>query len=152
MSLKRWVFMAWIAALGASVGSAAAEAADTFQGQALDENGDGAVTTEEFEGYVLARWAVDDLNDDGQSRRASGRPSASCAALQHFQHTDWNRDGIVERSEADSYPTRCSRSWTPTTTRNAQSVRVRRRDGAGPDGKSGGRGSPPARRRRSRTA
>lgn len=104
MSHKPWMFMSLIAALSGLVHSAAAETASFFQSESLDENGDGAVTTEEFEAHMLERWAEDDLNDDGKVTQTEMKTKLEQRRVQRFRHADGNKDGVIERSEARHLP------------------------------------------------
>ena len=99
MSHKPWVWVTLIAALLGIVHSAAAESAVFVQGESLDENGDGAITTEEFEAHLLARWAQDDLNDDGKVTQAEWKTKQEQRRAQRFRHADRNVNGVVERGE-----------------------------------------------------
>ncbi len=103
MSHKPWVLLSLIAALSVSAHSATAEAGFT-QVEFLDENGDGVITTEEFEAHVLDRWSEDDLNSDGKVTRTELKTKLEQRRAQRFRHIDGNTNGVVERSEARQLP------------------------------------------------
>jgi hypothetical protein len=66
MSHKQRLLVVLVAVISSAVRFAGAQSAAPFQAESLDDNGDGVVTTEEFEAAMLGRWASNDLNQDGK--------------------------------------------------------------------------------------
>ncbi|HEY6882084.1 MAG TPA: EF-hand domain-containing protein [Polyangiales bacterium] len=108
---NKWLLVSLISTL-AGVGAAAAQPGGGKHFEQLDTNGDGVVTTAEFEAGALSRWTQADANKDGKvtadefkaAREAHEHGSCGPKHLAKMEGRglpgDENRDGVVTKAEA----------------------------------------------------
>jgi Ca2+-binding EF-hand superfamily protein len=65
----------------------------------LDDDGDGIISADEFEAAALARWASDDLDQDGKVTRAELETKSAAQRQQRFSERDRNGDAELDRGE-----------------------------------------------------
>lgn len=99
---NKWLLVSMISTL-AGVGVAAAQpGGDHFA--KMDTNGDGTVTTAEFEAGALARWTEADANKDGKVTADEFKAVHEAHKQERFTKEDVNGDGLLQRSEVAKMP------------------------------------------------
>jgi Ca2+-binding EF-hand superfamily protein len=98
---SKWLVVSMISTL-AGVGVAAAQPGKHFE--KLDTNGDGTVTTAEFQAGALARWTEADANKDGKVTADEFKAMHDAHKQERFASKDANADGLLQRSEVERMP------------------------------------------------
>lgn len=76
-----------------------AEPAILLRVESLDTDGDGAISTAEFESGALERFAKDDLDRDGKVTRVELQTKIAALRQQRFFQSDLNGDDVLDRGE-----------------------------------------------------
>jgi Ca2+-binding EF-hand superfamily protein len=100
---NKWLWVSMISTL-AGVGVAAAQPGAGKHFEKLDTNGDGAVTTAEFEAGALARWTEADTNKDGKVTSDEFKSVHEAHEQERFMSKDANGDGVLQRAEVQRMP------------------------------------------------
>lgn len=102
------------------VASAAAAHAGPGHFAKLDKDGNGAVTTQEFESGLLERFARSDANQDGKVTADELKARFAEHKQERFEKRDENGNGVLERAELGKMPDELfarldsDNSWTLT--------------------------------------
>jgi EF-hand domain pair/EF hand len=101
---NKWLLVSMVATL-AGVGVAAAQPGGGKDcGAKFDTNGDGTVTTAEFQAGALARFTASDANNDGKVTADEFKAQHEKHKLERFAKEDVNGNGKLERSEVAKMP------------------------------------------------
>jgi Ca2+-binding EF-hand superfamily protein len=100
---NKWMLVSIISTL-AGVGVAAAQPGGGKHFERLDTNGDGTVTTAEFQAGALARWTEADANKDGKVTVDEFKAVHEAHRAERFSKEDTNGDGVLQRSEVAKMP------------------------------------------------
>ncbi len=103
MTKNKLLLVSVLSAL-AGAGVAAAQPGDGHRFEKLDTNGDGVVTTAEFEAGMLKRWSDSDTNHDGKVTADEFKAHFAEHAQERFAKLDVNHDGVLQRSEVAKMP------------------------------------------------
>jgi Ca2+-binding EF-hand superfamily protein len=103
MTKNKWLLVSVISAL-AGVGVASAQPGGGKHFEKLDTNGDGVVTTSEFQASFLERWTKSDVNQDGKVTAEEFKQKHEAHGQERFAKLDANGNGTLERSEIAKMP------------------------------------------------
>jgi len=100
---SKWLLVSMISTL-AGVGVAAAQPGAGKHFEKLDTDGNGTVTTAEFQAGALARWTEADANKDGKVTADEFKAAHEAHRQERFAKEDTNGDGLLQRSEVQKMP------------------------------------------------
>lgn len=103
MSKNKWLLVS-VLSVAAGVGVAAAQPGHPERFAKLDTNGDGAVTTAEFEAHILQRWTEADANKDSKVTADEMKARFEAHKQERLKERDTNGNGVLERSEVAKMP------------------------------------------------
>jgi hypothetical protein len=104
MTKNKWLLVSGLSTL-AFVGIASAQPCGPkgFE-KKMDKDGDGVVTTAEFQTGLLERWTSADANKDGKVTADEFKAEHSEHKQERFSERDSNKDGVLARSEVAKMP------------------------------------------------
>jgi Ca2+-binding EF-hand superfamily protein len=100
---NKWLLVSMISTL-AGVGVAAAQPGAGRHFEKLDTDGNGTVTTAEFQAGALARWTEADANKDGKVTADEFKAAHEKHSQERFSSKDSNGDGKLQRGEVERMP------------------------------------------------
>jgi len=103
MSKNKWLVISALSMVS-GIGVAAAQGGEPAGTAKLDANGDGSVTTAEFEAHLLERWTTADANKDGKVGADEMKAQLEAHKGEHFAKLDANGNGVIERTEIPKMP------------------------------------------------
>jgi Ca2+-binding EF-hand superfamily protein len=99
---NKWLLVSLISTLAGTSVAAAQHGGGKLE--ELDTNGDGVVTTAEFQAHALDRWTQADANKDGKVTADEFKAAHAAHAQEHFAKKDSNGDGVLQRNEVQKMP------------------------------------------------
>jgi Ca2+-binding EF-hand superfamily protein len=103
MTKNKWLLVSVLSTV-AGVGVAAAQPGAGKHFEKLDTDGNGVVTSAEFEASFLTRFNESDANKDGKVTAEEMKAKHAAHEQERFTQMDTNKNGVIERAEIERMP------------------------------------------------
>lgn len=104
MAKNKWLMLSVLSVVSGIGVASAQPGGGPAKLEKLDTNGDGTVTTSEFQAHLLTRFDTADTNKDGKITADEAKAAFDAHKQGRFEKLDTNGNGTIERSEVEKMP------------------------------------------------